>query len=415
MRLRHAAGLLAALAFTACTEPATQRFASPADSLFGHLPVEMDGALAELDSIARNRWVDSVWTAWAREGAVPVVTTDTVVFFYRGNAVSVRWNGDFNGWGRVDSIPNTGTRLPMTDLWTLVLPLPTDARVDYKIVVNDSLWILDPANPAVQWGGAGPNSEVRMPGFVPSPFVGVEATTSGRIRGPFRMASAALGYDVEYQIYLPPGWRSDRRYPVLVTTDGQEYLDDRLGDLRRQADALISSGLVRPFIIVGVDPRDPDDHRRNRRMDELIGNGNYVRFITRELLDKVNRQFPLAAEPEQRALLGTSLGGLFTTDILANHPGVFGNYIIQSPAYWVRPVIFEQVDRARRTDALVWMSYGTLFDGTEDARRMEGLLRSHYGRFQVRVVNEGHSWGAWRHQLHEPLRLIFPNEPTASR
>jgi len=61
---------------------------------------------------------------------------DTLLLFYRGPGRDVRLAGDQTAW--LPTMPLT--HLPGTDLWSCVLVLPPQARVDYKFVV-DSLWL----------------------------------------------------------------------------------------------------------------------------------------------------------------------------------------------------------------------------------------------------------------------------------
>jgi hypothetical protein len=42
---------------------------------------------------------------------IPFAIGDSVAFLYRGNANSVRWNGDFNSWGSASNIQTNGSRL----------------------------------------------------------------------------------------------------------------------------------------------------------------------------------------------------------------------------------------------------------------------------------------------------------------
>ena len=42
---------------------------------------------------------------------------DSVAFLYRGDAKSVLWMGDFNGWGNDKKFKNSGTKIPHTDIW----------------------------------------------------------------------------------------------------------------------------------------------------------------------------------------------------------------------------------------------------------------------------------------------------------
>lgn len=66
-------------------------------------------------------------------------------------------------------------------------------------------WILDPANPRTQRSGFGDNSELRLPGYEPSPWVERRA---GVRRGALTarvIESGRLGYAVHYQVYAPAG------------------------------------------------------------------------------------------------------------------------------------------------------------------------------------------------------------------
>lgn len=338
----------------------------------------------------------------------PIVRGDTVTFHYAGPARSVSWNGDFNGWGRADTIPNTGVYDSLRGVWVLTTRFPTTARTDYKIVVDGSRWILDPKNPRQQWGGAGPNSELRMPEWTPSPAEDQPVRVRGEIKGPFTIVSRSLGYAVRYQVYLPAGYMSLRGIPVLYVTDGHEYLDPNLGNLSHTADWLIEQRRTKPFAIVAVDPRDPADPSKNRRMEELVRNDNYAAFITRELPAEIEALFNVRTDAAGKALMGTSLGGLFATWVYANHPGYFGNVAIQSPAYWVHMPIYEEMAISRAGQAKIFLMAGTMFDGLENTRRMKSVFEQKGVDLRYLESHEGHSWGFWRSRIHEPLIQFFP-------
>src|SRR5690349_11946711 len=84
------------------------------------------------------------WGEFIEKEAVPFVVHDSVAFLYKGDAKSVMWMGDFNQWGNNKDFNNKGTRIKGTDLWILKASFPADARLDYKIVIDESTWILDP-------------------------------------------------------------------------------------------------------------------------------------------------------------------------------------------------------------------------------------------------------------------------------
>lgn len=363
---------------------------------------------AEPPAVSGPVFPDTVFTATSS----PVVIGDSVYFLYRGRAESVHWNGDFNAWGRADSIPNTGVRADST-LWVLATRFPADLRTDYKVVVDSSDWILDPLNPRQQWGGAGPNSELRMPLWMPSATEGRATDRKGRLMGPYVLNSAAMGYGIRYQVWLPHGFSTSERYPVLYVTDGHEYTDPRLGDLIRSAEVLIAEGKITPILIVAVDPRDPADPSTNRRMSELNANPDYARFITQELPGKIELQFPARRDRDGRALLGTSMGGLFATYVHAAHPGYFGHIAAQSPAYWVHPGIFELTRRSEGPPVRMVLTAGTLFDGLDNTRRMKAVLDTKNVTLLYAEANEGHSWGFWRARIPDILIHFFAHDPHA--
>ena len=112
--------------------------------------------------------IDELWNGLKKSNQIPFIAGDSVAFLYRGTAKSVEWMGDFNGWGHDKKFNNKGKHIANTDVWILKASFPKDARLDYKIVLDGHMYILDPENPNQQWSGVGggsPNSELRMPGW----------------------------------------------------------------------------------------------------------------------------------------------------------------------------------------------------------------------------------------------------------
>jgi hypothetical protein len=129
--------------------------------------------------------VDALWSKLVSESKIPFVVEDSVAFLYRGEAKAVQWMGDFNGSGYDKNFKNKGTLIPKTNIWILKCTFPADARLDYKILINETNWIVDPVNPNQQWmglGGGSPNSELRMPRWQEDPITKpMEAIFHGRV------------------------------------------------------------------------------------------------------------------------------------------------------------------------------------------------------------------------------------------
>src|SRR6476660_9054285 len=83
--------------------------------------------------------------------------------------------------------------------------------------------------------------------------VGASEPLVGMLRDD-RLTSPIIGEDFTYRVYLPPDYltRPDRRYPVLYMLHGNggNYTEWTDSFLPEQADRMMASGEIPPFIIV---------------------------------------------------------------------------------------------------------------------------------------------------------------------
>ncbi len=364
------------------------------------------------DPAERTARLNVFWSKLRDAGQVPYVQGDQVAFLYRGTANSVAWPGDFNGWN-----PQTpgwqGSHFAGTDLWLFETTLPADARLDYKVVLNGTQWVLDPANPLQIWSGFGLNSELRMPEYVFSQETVRQARVPrGTLTETITTFSANLGYGVNYRVYTPPGYESQHlsNLPVIYVTDGHEYLADHLGSMVVVLDNLIDSRAIRPTMAVFIDPRDPSNPAHNRRMSEYSGNANFAGFVADELIPLVDGAYRTVASPTGRTILGTSLGGLNSAYLGATRSDVFANIAVQSPPN-VSSIFNLYATKCLQDKVVVFLTAGTLGDGSGGPKFAE-VLNSHGYDYTFVETNEGHSWGNWRGQLDRILiNLIDPDRP----
>jgi enterochelin esterase-like enzyme len=357
--------------------------------------------------------VTRTWTELIESESLPVTQHDSVAFLYRGEAKSVMWMGDFNGWGYDKKFNNKGTRIPNTDIWIMKASFPPDARLDYKVVINESNWILDPLNTDQQWSGVGggsPNSELRMPLWREDP-----ATTSllpgakrGSLERDILINSKVLDYQVMYSIYIPNGYTPSSVYPVIYVTDGYEYMHERMGNMLTVLDNLIHQGKIKPLIAVFIDHREPINRANNRRVAELGLSEKYMNFVVTELMPAVEKNYTIATDPAQRAILGTSVGGLAAAYFAFSKPDVFGLAGIQSPAFWFKPEIYSLCDNPEKPPVKTFMTSGAVNDAQEGARKMRAILDKNTCTYEYKEVNQGHSWGNWRDLIDDILVYFFP-------
>jgi enterochelin esterase family protein len=349
-------------------------------------------------------------TSLSEKRMIPFTNKDSCLFVYVGEATSVQWNGDFNAWSGDPSFNNTG-ELIGENIWILKSSFPSDARMDYKVVV-DGNWILDPLNPHQQWtgmGGGAPNSELRMPQWSPDPFtIEKEDVDTGEIKE-YELQSEKLNRRVSYSIYYPRDYLESQSYPVLYFTDGHEYLDNRIGATQTVLNNLIHEAKIPPVVAVFFDPRDPGNNLENLRMKEYALNKDFLNFFISELIPEVEDSLGINIKVQARVIIGTSLGGLNATYFGVSLPDYFPLLGIQSPAFQYKPEIFELVENYGGEPLKIYMSSGTINDTEVVSKRMGEIMNNKGFELKLQMVNEGHSWGNWKALLDDMLIFLLAN------
>lgn len=353
--------------------------------------------IEEVDSSDRqeivNAYIDTLST-------VPIVENqEDAYFIYSGSATSVQVAGDFNGWNPAGK---NFVRIDNTDLWYRKESFEPNARLDYKLVLSGSNWVLDPKNPNTISGGFGPNSELAMPGYEqPWEIVRDENLASGEVVDR-TILSVKTGKNYNLKVYLPPNYSQSTSYPTTYFQDGGEYLS--LASASTTLDNLIGADLISPIIGVFVVPSD-----RNTEY-AFADRIRYREFFVEELVPYIDEEFSTIPSAESRAVLGDSFGGNISALIAFNHPAVFGNCGIHSGAF--QPNDFETNDlvmdgiKKNIKVASIWGSYeGGLATNMESVK--DYLSANDYD-ITWKELPEGHSWGLWRATIDDMLIFFFP-------
>jgi enterochelin esterase-like enzyme len=353
----------------------------------------------------RDRQVNAWWTRLKSDNQVPFRIGDSVALLYRGEAKKVSWVGDFSGWNP-DKPEFAGIRAGESNVWICVQKFPPDARLDYKIVV-DGNWILDPDNPYRQMSGMGPNSELHMPEwkFQDATEIGPDVIR-GSLSENTLIKSEKLGYSVNYKVYMPYNYSRSESLPSIYITDGHEYADDEKGALLTILDNLIYSGEIKPVVAIFIDPREPGNDQNNRRGQEYVYNQKFADFVGDELVPLIDKSFKTHACPDDRLILGTSLGGMNSAWFGAARISDFHLLGINSPAF--NKTVLDRFSALDWFPFRVYMTTGVIYDTQKQALQLKEILDKNKVDYVYRETNEGHSWGQWRALLPDMLRWFFP-------
>jgi enterochelin esterase family protein len=332
----------------------------------------------------------------------PFIEENHIVYYiYQGTTGSVTVPGDANGWNQ-NAFPMT--QLNGTIFWYREAVFESDARLDYKFVINGSNWILDPLNPNQVSGGFGPNSELAMPNYEqPTEIIYYPNIPHGTIHT-FPFTSSILTNTRTVKVYTPPGYdlHPNYNYPVMLFHDGLEYI--HLGSADNIIDYLISENRMNPIIAVFVPPVNRDDEYAFNQTQQ------FEHFIVNELMPYIDSTYRTLPEPEYRAMAGLSFGGLITTQICYNNPESFGLSAPYSPSYWVKNrQVFNSVLNGLKENIVWYLDWGTYESGiTTNARLFKDGLTNNGYDLVWNQWHEGHSWGSWRAHLDNALEYFFP-------
>ncbi len=344
---------------------------------------------------------------------LPYTSGTDAVFVYQdaqgelGADATISVASDFSDW---QSAPMW--QLGNTNLYfRWYVNVPPDARVDYKLVRKEGgaeYWMLDGRNGNQSPGLGGPNSELRMPNYVPSPWLQYRDVIAHGWVGDLSSDVPTSNWHRLY-VYFPPGhYEGAGPYPALVVNDGGDYKDKAL--FANVLDALIAEGHIEPLVVMFVVPNDRDQEYFGDCPGSCAGAiASYIDYLTDDLLPFARANWKVAGAPSQVGILGASYGGYLALRAAHLRPDVFGFVAAQSarvdaPYNGEFAALGADYVSHKRLDLNIYLDSGRINDlYDDDAAFYEKLLQAGYTKIYFAAYNEGHAWGNWRARLDELL------------
>jgi len=344
---------------------------------------------------------------------VPIIEGPRCTFLYRGQADEVFLIHRI--FGLPDHLPLR--RLLGTDLWYVVIELPEGSRVEYQLEVargGQRERINDPLNPHLAHSPVGSSSVCYAYGHeIPDWTVFDPEARPGSLAD-MVVPSRALRRDGQVTLYLPARFRRTARYPLLIVHDGGDYL--RYASAKTVLDNLIHrldmAEVVAAFIYPG------------ERLTEYANSAAHARYLTAELLPRLEAELPLIAKPSGRCLMGSSFGAVASLSTAYRYPDVYGSLLLQSGSFVFTDIgqnhgggpAFEPVVRfinryraaPRRVADRMFVSCGVYEPLIIPNRSMVPVFESAGMTVRYVEARDGHSWENWRDRLRDGLSWIFP-------
>lgn len=223
-------------------------------------------------------------------------------------------------------------------------------------------------------------------------------------------------------VYLPDGYEKENTaYPTLYMFDGQNlftaaFTPSKWG-IDDAIDKLTGEGKIEKMIAVGV------FHAGDKRHEEYIPyffetGKNYSEWFVKKLIPYIDSKYRTKADRDNRAVMGSSLGGLMTLYMLNNYSEYFsfgGAFSVHDP--WK----YEMDKEIPKKNITLWIDTGTgeyssgsdngLYSYTQAARSLVDsyISKGHkYGSdlYYYEVKDAIHNEMDWAKRVEYPIQLF---------
>lgn len=260
-----------------------------------------------------------------------------------------------------------------------------------------------------------------------------KSSLTGNIKHHANFHSKVLNNDRHVIVYLPPDYETNinRRYPVLYMHDGQNVFDGMTSYIPNQewradeaAESLISSGLIEPVIIVGIDNAGVE--RANEylpttmtRPDGTKWGGKadlYGKMLIEEIKPFIDQTYRTKKDRSNTALGGSSFGGVITLHLGLTRPDVFSKLLVVSPSlWWDHNLLIKKLEELKnKPNQKIWIDMGTAEGDssvTSAKEAADALVKKgmSMGRDIALYIDSGaeHNEIAWARRFPSMLTFLF--------
>ncbi|MCC9655996.1 alpha/beta hydrolase-fold protein [Rhodopirellula halodulae] len=207
-----------------------------------------------------------------------------------------------------------------------------------------------------------------------------EGVPQGKLtRGVFEASKVFPGTRRDYAVYVPAQYQSDQPANLMVFMDGLNYAKPN-GAYRVPTvlDNMIADGTLQPTIAVFVNPgtivaTKPDAKNRSNRSFEYDSLGDrYATFLIDEFLPVALGDLNVATDPKQRAVAGSSSGGICAFTVAWERPDQFGKVLSHIGSYTNIRGGWEYPGLIRKTKSNPKPLRVYLQDGRDDLSNLHG-------------------------------------------
>jgi enterochelin esterase-like enzyme len=260
-----------------------------------------------------------------------------------------------------------------------------------------------------------------VPAF-PDPPAGIDVVRPDVPHGRLEMISyesKSVGTTRKMQVYTPPGYSPDKKYPVLYLLHGiggDETEWQRFAKPNVLLDNLIADGKATPMIIVMPNGRAQKDDRAQGGFGSAPAFAAFEQDLLKDVIPTIEARYSVRADREHRALAGLSMGGGQSLNFGLAHLDTFAWVGGFSSAPNTKPPaeLVPDPTVAREKLKLLWLACGKRDGLIHISQGVHAYLKEKGVPHVWHVDGHGHDATEWRNNLYLFAQYAFRSAPTAA-
>ncbi|HEY7118004.1 MAG TPA: alpha/beta hydrolase-fold protein [Tepidisphaeraceae bacterium] len=266
-------------------------------------------------------------------------------------------------------------------------------------------------------GGGGPivlNPD-DVPAF-PEPPTGFDAKRDGVAHGQLEMISydsKSVGATRKMQVYTPPGYAKDKKYPVLYLLHGiggDETEWQRFATPNVLLDNLIADGNATPMIVVMPNGRaQKNDRAEGDVFRSAPAFAAFEQDLLKDVIPTIESRYSVQADREHRAIAGLSMGAGQSLNFGLAHLDTFAWVGAFSAAPNTRPAnqLLPDPAAAKARLKLLFISCGKKDGLIRISQGVHAYLKGHDVPHIWHVDDNAHDPRHWKNSLYHFVQRIF--------
>lgn len=251
---------------------------------------------------------------------------------------------------------------------------------------------------------------------LPDPSDDIVADRAGIPHGTLEMIdyeSKTVGTTRKANVYLPPGYSKDVKYPVLYLLHGiggDETEWQRFAKPNLLLDNLIADKKAVPMIIVMPNGRaQKDDRPTGDVFRSAPAFAVFENDLLKDLIPAIEAKYSVNPDREQRALAGLSMGGGQSLNFGLGHLDVFA-YVggfSSAPNTKMPEALIPDVEACKKQLKLLYLSCGNKDGLINFSQRLQKFAKANSIPHIWNVDSHGHDATTWRNNLYHFTQKLF--------